>query len=228
MYLGYYNTPCKRSRKLMYNKINMTQKEKAEEVVKRLKKIYPHPKTALNFTTPLELLIATILSAQCTDKVINLVTPDLFKKYRSAQDYASAPVEEINEMIKKVTFHNNKAKSVKAACEMLVAKYNGKVPETMDELDGLPGVARKTANVVLGQAFGKAEGVVVDTHVRRLANKLGLTKSQDPVKIEEDLMREVAKKDWIFFSSALILYGREYAPARGKGKNEDILEDLYV
>lgn len=208
--------------------VTMTKEQKAEEVTKRLKKIYPDAKTALDFSTPLELLVATILSAQCTDKVVNLVTPDLFKKYKTAKDYADADYSELNKVIGKITFHNNKAKSIIAANKMIVEKYDGKVPENMEDLDGLPGVARKTANVVLGQAFGKAEGIVVDTHVRRLSNKLGITQSQDPIKIEEDLMKAVPKKDWIFFSSALILYGREYAPARGKGKNEDILIDLYV
>lgn len=206
----------------------MTPSEKTKEVIKRLKTIYKNPKTALNYSNPLELLIATILSAQCTDKLINEVTPHLFDKYKTAKAFADADYDELNEIIKKVTFHNNKAKSVIAASKMIVEKYDGKVPETMDELDGLPGVARKTANVVLGQAFGKAEGIVVDTHVRRLTNRLGLTKHQDPQKIEEDLMKLVPKEEWIYFPSALILYGREYAPARGKGKNEDILTDLYV
>lgn len=206
----------------------MKKEEKAREIVERLRKIYPDARTALNFSNPLELLVATMLSAQCTDKVVNLVTPALFKKYKTAKDYAAADYNELNGIIGKITFHNNKAKSIIAANKMIVEKYNGKVPENMGDLDGLPGVARKTANVVLGQAFGKAEGIVVDTHVRRLSNKLGLTNSQDPVKIEEDLMKVVAQKDWIFFSSALILYGREYAPARGIGKKEDVLTDLYV
>lgn len=206
----------------------MDKNLKAKEVIKRLKKIYPQPKTALDFTNPLELLVATILSAQCTDKLVNSVTPSVFKKYKTAKDYADADYDELNGLISKVTFHNNKAKSIIAACKIIDEKYRGKVPDNMAALDDLPGVARKTANVVLGQAFGKAEGVVVDTHVRRLANKLGLTSSQDPTKIEEDLMQIVPQNDWIFFSSALILYGREYAPARGKGENEDILTDLYI
>lgn len=206
----------------------MDKNLKAKEVIKRLKKIYPQPKTALDFTNPLELLVATTLSAQCTDKLVNSVTPSVFKKYKTAKDYADADYDELNGLISKVTFHNNKAKSIIAACKIIDEKYRGKVPDNMAALDDLPGVARKTANVVLGQAFGKAEGVVVDTHVRRLANKLGLTSSQDPTKIEEDLMQIVPQNDWIFFSSALILYGREYAPARGKGENEDILTDLYI
>lgn len=207
----------------------MTKEEKAKEVVKRLKKIYPKPKTALDFSNPLELLVATMLSAQCTDKLVNLVTPDVFKKYKTAKDYAQADYDELNMLIGKVTFHNNKAKSIMAACKVIDETYNGKVPDTMEELDALPGVARKTANVVLGQAYKKAEGIVVDTHVRRLSNKLGLTNSQDPEKIEQDLMNLIPKEDWITFPSALILYGREYAPARGtKAGVTDILTDLYV
>lgn len=206
----------------------MDKNQKVTEIIKRLKKIYPQPKTALEFKNPLELLVATILSAQCTDKLVNSVTPGLFKKYKTAKDYANADYDELNGIISKVTFHNNKAKSIIAACKVLNEKYNGAVPDNMEQLDELPGVARKTANVVLGQAFGKAEGIVVDTHVRRLSNKLGLTQNQDPAKIEEDLMQIVPQKDWIFFPSALILYGREFAPARGKGQKADILTDLYT
>ena len=141
---------------------------------------------------------------------------------------ASASVEEIDEKIKKVTFHSNKAKNIKAASEIIMKKHNGKVPQTMDELDALPGVARKTANVVLGDAFNKSEGIVVDTHVRRLANRLGLTHSEDPVKIEQDLMQIVPREYWIHFPHLLILYGREYAPSRPKKGVEDILDDLYI
>ncbi len=192
----------------------MTSEEKVKEIIKRLRKTYPDPKTALNFRTPLELLIATILSAQATDKLVNTITPDLFKKYKTAKDYADASVEDIDAMIRKVNFHNNKAKSIKATSEMIVEKYGGKVPDTMEELDALPGVARKTANVVLGNAYHKAEGIVVDTHVMRLTTKLGLTDKKDPEKIEQDLMQIVPKTDWIDFSHLLILFGREYCPAR--------------
>ncbi|MEN9406826.1 MAG: endonuclease [Candidatus Parcubacteria bacterium] len=192
----------------------MTSEEKVKEITKRLRKTYPDPKTALNFRTPLELLIATILSAQATDKLVNTITPDLFKKYKTAKDYADASVEDIDAMIRKVNFHNNKAKSIKATSEMIVEKHDGKVPNTMEELDALPGVARKTANVVLGNAYHKAEGIVVDTHVMRLATKLGLTDKKDPEKIEQDLMQIVPKTDWIDFSHLLILFGREYCPAR--------------
>lgn len=206
----------------------MTKEEKVKEIYKRLKKIYHTPRTALEFSTPLELLVATILSAQCTDKLVNTVTPDLFKKYKTAKDFANASVEDIDAMIKKVTFHGNKAKNIKAAAEQIVEKHKGQVPETMEKLDALPGVARKTANVVLGGAFKKSEGIAVDTHVIRASNRLGLTTQKDPVKIEEDLMKIVPKEWWIEFPLLLILYGREYAPARPKPGVVDILTDLYV
>ncbi len=192
----------------------MTKEEKVREILKRLYKVYPHPKTALTYSTPWELLVATILSAQATDKTVNLVTPELFKKYKTVQDFADASADEIDKMIKRVNFHSNKAKSIKGAAEMIVNTFNGDVPETMDELDSLPGVARKTANVVLGNAFGKNEGVVVDTHVMRLAQKLELTNQKTPEKIERDLMKIVPKKHWIDFSHLLINFGREYCPAR--------------
>lgn len=192
----------------------MTKEEKVKLIIQRLSKVYPHPKTALNFTTPLELLVATILSAQATDKLVNLITPELFKKYQSAKEYADASVEEIDSMIKKVNFHNNKAKNIHAAAAIIAEKYKGKVPDNMEELDALPGVARKTANVVLGNAYHKAEGVVVDTHVMRLSTKLGLTEKKDPEKIEQDLMKIVPQEHWIDFSHMLILHGRDMCTAR--------------
>jgi endonuclease-3 len=205
----------------------MSKDEKVKEVIKRLSKLYPNPHTALEYQTPLQLLISTILSAQATDKLVNTVTPALFAKYKTAQDFASASVEDIDEMIKKVNFHSNKAKNIHAAAQQIVEKHGGKVPETMEALDALPGVARKTANVVLGDAFHKSEGIVVDTHVRRLSQKLGLTTQEDPEKIEQDLMKIVPRDHWIDFPHLLILYGREYAPARPKKGVTDILEDLY-
>lgn len=192
----------------------MTREEKVKEILKRLYKVWPEPKTALGYTNPLELLVATILSAQATDKLVNLVTPELFKKYQTAKDYADAPLEEIDDMVRRVNFHSNKAKSIKAAATIIVEKHGGKVPDTMEELDALPGVARKTANVVLGNAFGKAEGVVVDTHVMRLSQRLGLTDQKTPEKIELDLMKIVPRDKWIDFSHLLINYGRAYCPAR--------------
>ncbi len=192
----------------------MTREAKAKEIIKRLSKLYPHPTSALKHDNPLQLLIATILSAQTTDKLVNTLTPDLFKKYKTVQDFANAPASDIDEMIKKVNFHNNKAKNIKAAAQMIIEKYGGEVPQTMEELDALPGVARKTANVVLNDAFGKPAGIVVDTHVIRLANKLGLTTHKDPVKIERDLMEIVPKSEWQYFGHYLTYFGREYCPAR--------------
>ena len=192
----------------------MTREAKAKEIIKRLSKLYPHPTSALKHDNPLQLLIATILSAQTTDKLVNTLTPDLFKKYKTVQNCANAPASDIDEMIKKVNFHNNKAKNIKAAAQMIIEKYGGEVPQTMEELDALPGVARKTANVVLNDAFGKPAGIVVDTHVIRLANKLGLTTHKDPVKIERDLMEIVPKSEWQYFGHYLTYFGREYCPAR--------------
>lgn len=206
---------------------HMTKEEKVEEIVKRLLKIYPEPRTALNWTTPLELLIATMLSAQCTDKLVNLVTPELFKKYQTAADYASSTEEEIDSYITKITFHKAKAKNIKAAGVMMVEKFAGEVPANMEDLDSLPGVARKTANVVLGDAFKKSEGLVVDTHVMRLSTNLGLTNKKDPEKIEKDLMEIVPKKYWIIFPHLLILSGREFYPARLKDYNTGPLAGLF-
>lgn len=192
----------------------MTLEEKVLEVNTRLAKIYPHPKIAINFTTPLELLVATIMSAQTTDKLVNTLTPPMFAKYKTAKDYAEAPVEEIRAFINKVNFFNNKAKNIKAAAQIIAEKHGGKVPDTMEELDALPGVARKTANVVLGQAFHKPEGIAIDTHMIRMTNKLGLTTQKDPVKIEQDLMKIVPKELWLDFPARLILHGRHVCTAR--------------
>lgn len=204
----------------------MTKEEKVKEIIKRLYKVYPHPKTALNHTNALELLVATILSAQATDKLVNLITPELFKKFKTAKDYADASVEEIDSFIKRINFHYNKAKNIIAAAKIIVEKHGGNVPDTMEELDALPGVARKTANVVLGNVFKKAEGIVVDTHVMRLSQKLGLTTHKTPEKIEEDLMEIVPKDKWIDFSHLLINFGREYCPARPHVCNDCPLGDL--
>lgn len=192
----------------------MTKQEEVEYILKRLYKVYPHPKTALNYSNPLELLIATILSAQTTDKLVNQITPALFKKYQSANDYAQAPLSKLEKYLAKVNFYKNKAKAIKAACEMIADKFGGKVPNNMKELDALPGVARKSANVILGNAFKKAEGIVVDTHVMRLSQKLGLTSQKDPIKIEKDLMAVVPQDKWIDFSHLLINFGRDFCPAR--------------
>lgn len=190
------------------------KKEKVKKIIERLYKVYPHPKTALNFSNPLELLIATILSAQTTDKLVNKVTITLFEKYKKVEDYANAPLEELDFLINRVNFHKNKAKSIKESAKIIAEKFGGNVPDTMEELDVLPGVARKTANVVLSGAYGKSEGIVVDTHVIRLSQKLGLTHEKDPQKIEKDLMDIVPKDKWIDFSHLLILHGRDLCKAR--------------
>jgi len=182
--------------------------DKIRQIIKIFEKEYPETKTALAFKNPFQLLIATILSAQTTDKQVNKITPLLFSKFKKPEDFVSASIEEIEEMIKSVNFYKNKAKNIKKLCETLVKQYNGKVPDSLNELVKLPGVARKTANVVLSQGFGKAEGIVVDTHVKRVSQRLELTENSDPVKIEQDLMRILDKKNWIDFPFRLILHGR--------------------
>ena len=206
----------------------MTKQEKVKEVIRRLSAIIPDPRCELDFTTPWQLLVATILSAQSTDKIVNTVTPELFKKFPTTESMAEASIEDIDLLIRRVNFHNNKAKSLKGSAEMIMTKYGGEVPKTLEELDTLPGVARKTANVVLGNAFGIASGIAVDTHVVRLAQALGLTKETDPVKIERDLMDIVPKDDWINFSHYLILYGRRFHSAKLKSVENLPLHDLYV
>lgn len=204
----------------------MTREEKVTKIIKYLSKLYPHPKSALLHKTPFQLLVATMLSAQTTDKLVNTVTPALFEKYKTPKDFADAPIKEIDEMIKKVNFHNNKSKNIKAAARIIVDRHNGEIPQTMEELDALPGVARKTANVVLSDAFHKPAGIVVDTHVIRLANKLGLTNHKDPVKIEKDLIKIVPKEEWQYFGHYLVYFGREYCPARPHTCDDCPLKDL--
>ncbi len=191
------------------NKIARTQK-----IISALKRVYPNAHCELNFSNPLELLIATILSAQCTDKRVNLVTAELFKKYRSVKDFAEADISELEKDIRSTGFYKNKAKNIKACCAALVEKFGGEVPRTMDELHALAGVGRKTANVVLGNAFGINVGVVVDTHVTRLGNRLGLVKGTDAVKIEQELMKLVSQAEWALFSHWLIWHGRRRCNAR--------------
>ena len=192
----------------------MTARERVANLLKIWPKVYPDAHTELNFKTPLELLIATILSAQCTDKRVNMVTPALFKKYRSAKDYAGAPPGELENAIKSTGFFNSKARSIRGATRTIAEKFGGKVPNSMEHLRELPGVGRKTANVVLGNAFGINEGIVVDTHVIRLSQRLGLTKQKDPEKIEQDLMKLVPQKFWAIWSHWLIWHGRRRCYAR--------------
>ena len=192
----------------------MTARERVKELLKVWPKVYPDAHTELNFKTPLQLLIATILSAQCTDKRVNMVTPALFKKYRSAKDYANAPAGELENAIKSTGFFNSKAKSIRGATSAIAGKFGGQVPKSMEELRELPGVGRKTANVVLGNAFGINEGIVVDTHVIRLSQRLGITKQKDPEKIEQDLMKLVPREYWAVWSHWLIWHGRRRCYAR--------------
>lgn len=194
--------------------VNARAKEKAAAVAQGLAELYPEAECALNFSNPLELLIATILSAQCTDERVNIVTRDLFRKYRSAQDFADAPLPEIEKLIHSAGFYRNKAKNIKACCQGLVDNHDGEVPQELAALVVLAGVGRKTANVVLGTAFGIPSGVVVDTHVTRLTNRLGLTKQTDAVKIEQDLIRLLPPEEWIDFSHRLIWHGRRICMAR--------------
>lgn len=192
----------------------MTSRERATQLIKAFPKIYPDARCELTFKNPLELLVATILSAQCTDKRVNLVTPALFAKYRSAKAYASAPPAQLEKAIQSTGFFRNKAKSIRAAASKIARDYAGKVPDTMEELRLLPGVGRKTANVVLGNAFHKNEGIVVDTHVMRLSQRLRLTRNVDPEKIERDLIKLVPREHWTSWSHWLIWHGRRRCFAR--------------
>lgn len=188
--------------------------DNAVEIIALLKKEYPDVKIALDFSAPLELLIATILSAQSTDKQINKVTKTLFKKYRTLQDYVNTPQEELEKDIYSTGFYRNKAKNIKKLCVILVENFNSKVPDTMEDLITLPGVARKTANIVLSGAFGKIEGIAVDTHVKRLSFRLGMSANTDPEKIEKDLMKLIPKNDWDIFALLLIQHGRQVCDAK--------------
>jgi endonuclease-3 len=194
--------------------IYLEPKQRAEKIVELLSKLYPTAKTALNYTNPLELLIATMLSAQTTDAQVNKVTQTLFKKYRSAKDYAQAPIEQIEEDIHSTGFYHNKARNLKACTQMLIDKFHGEVPKTMEELIGLPGVARKTANIVLYFAYGITAGVAVDTHVMRLSQRLGLTMQKDQNRIERDLMTLLPKEQWMPLTDLLIFHGRQVCTAK--------------
>jgi len=187
---------------------------RTKKIIVEMQKTYPDAHCELNFASPLQLLIATILSAQCTDKRVNIVTAELFKRYRSAADYAGANPGELEQAIRTAGFFRNKAKNIRACCRALVEKHRGEVPHTMAELNALDGVGRKTANVVLGNAFGINIGVVVDTHVTRLSNRLGLSKQTDAAKIEQELMALVPRESWAQFSHWLIWHGRRRCEAR--------------
>lgn len=198
----------------MPRETNAARAGRLEKIIAGLRKTYPDAHCELNHSSPLELLVATILSAQCTDKQVNLVTADLFKKYRTAADYAQAQPEVFASDIRRIGLYRNKAKNIQAACGILVEQHGGHVPRTMEQLIHLPGVGRKTANVVLGNAFGINEGVVVDTHVTRLSARLGLTRETQPEKIEQALMKLIPREDWAIFSDWLIWHGRRRCAAR--------------
>jgi endonuclease-3 len=189
-------------------------KKRALTVISLLEKKYPNARVALNYGSPLQLLVATILSAQCTDERVNSVTQTLFKKYRNTEDYVKADLTVLERDVRPTGFFRNKAKHVKQSAQMIVEKFNGQVPETMEELVQLPGVARKTANIVLQNAYGVVEGIAVDTHVRRVSKRLGLTNNENPDKIEQDLMRIVPKKEWMKITDLLITLGRNVCVAR--------------
>lgn len=199
---------------LKKTKVYLEPKAQANEVMELLEKEYADAKIALNYKNPLELLIATMLSAQATDKQINAITPKLFKKYRFAEDYANVDLTELEQDIKSSGFYHNKAKNLKNSAKLLVEKHNSQVPKTMEDLVELPGVARKTANIVLFNAYGIISGIAVDTHVRRLAQRLGLTENRNQDKIEKDLMRIVSKDKWMRITDLLIFHGRQVCNAR--------------
>src|SRR5688500_606493 len=201
------------------------RKRRTAEIIKRLKKAYPDAHCALIHSNPFELLIATILSAQCTDERVNIVTANLFRKYRNPRDFIDVSQAELEKDVHSTGFFRNKAKNIKAACQRIIDVYDGEVPRTMEDLLTLGGVARKTANVVLGNAFGIPSGVVVDTHVARLSQRLGLTTAKDPKKIEIDLMELVPKKHWIMFPHWMIFHGRRICIARKPKCRECVLAD---
>jgi endonuclease-3 len=203
----------------------MEDRQRVKRIILILSQEYPKARTALHFTNPLELLVAAVLSAQCTDERVNKVTEILFKKYRQAQDYAEADLEELEEDVRSTGFYRNKAKAIKGFSTDLVKRFGGKVPSDLEDLVSLPGIGRKTANLVLAEAFG-IPGIVVDTHVLRLAGRIGLTTQTDPVKVEFDLMEMVPKMQWTRFSNQLILHGRAVCSARNPRHGECKIVDL--
>jgi endonuclease-3 len=194
-------------------------------IIARLERLYPNAETALQHNSALEILVSTILSAQCTDKRVNFVTIDLFKKFKTAKDFANVDQSELEQYIRSTGFYHAKAKNIINCCKALIERHRGNVPETMEDLIQLPGVGRKTANVVLGNYFGKTEGIVVDTHVKRLAVRLGISTKSDPDKIESDLMQIITKKDWIAIGNLLVWHGRKICRARKPKCNECVLND---
>ena len=199
---------------MMETETELDKKTRLMKIIELLEKEYPKAKTALHYSSPLEILVATILSAQCTDKRVTLVTPQLFKKYKTAKDYANADIAELEQDIRSTGFYRNKAKNIQNAGRMIVERFDSQVPQTMEEILELPGVARKTANIVLTNAYGVIVGIAVDTHVRRLSKRLGLTENTNPGKIEKDLMQIVPKSHWKSITNLLISHGRAVCDAR--------------
>ncbi len=204
----------------------MDRKEKIKIILSRLKKKYPHVKTTLDYENAWQLLVATILSAQCTDKRVNIVTQTLFKKYPKVQDYLNLSQKELEKEIKSTGFYKNKSKNILATAKLVTQNFNGKVPDTMEELITLHGVARKTANIVLSSVYGKNNGIAVDTHVTRLSQRIGISKHKNPVKIEQDLMDAAPQKDWDKLSLLLIHHGRDTCQARKPNCEKCILNDI--
>jgi len=204
------------------------KKEKVRKVISILKKLYPKPKTALNYSNNWELLVAVILSAMCTDKAVNKTTAELFNKYSKFEDYVNADPVKFEEDLRSINFYKSKAKNILKTAHIINTKHNGKIPRTMEEMIELAGVARKTANIVLGLSHGIIVGIPVDTHVRRLSLLLGLTKHKDPVKIEQDLMKIIPKKEWLHITFRLVDYGRDHCPARKHDHSGCPLAKFYV
>jgi endonuclease-3 len=205
---------------------SLTKKQRALEILSRLHNLYPDATCSLNYATPVQLLVATILSAQCTDERVNKVTPELFGRFPDAESLANADILELEELVRSTGFYRNKAKNIKAACQMIVSDFNSVVPNKMEELLKLPGVARKTGNVVLAHAYGINAGVTVDTHVKRLSQRLGLTKNTEPIGIEKDLMQLLPQPEWENWSIRLIYHGRAVCKARSPGCDVCQLTDL--
>jgi len=202
------------------------KEQRALEILIRLQRLYPDARCTLNYETPVQLLVATILAAQCTDDRVNLVTPELFRRFPDARAIASAEISELEELVRPTGFYRNKAKNIQATCQMIVTEFQGQVPQQMEKLLQLPGVARKTANVVLANAFGINQGVTVDTHVKRLSGRLGLTEQKDPVRIERDLIRLLPQSDWENWSIRLIFHGRAVCQAKKPACHACALSDL--
>lgn len=204
----------------------MDSRKKLLRIIRKLKKEYPRPQTALVFNTPFELLAATILSAQTTDVQVNKVTATLFSKYSTIRDFASVPLKTLQQDLSSINFFNNKAKNIQASANMVLQEFGGTIPKTMEEITRLPGVARKTGNIILSAIYGVNEGIAVDTHVRRLSQRLGLSVFDDPLRIERDLMAQTPQKEWATLSHLLILHGRRICQARKPKHAECILRDI--